>query len=102
MINNIDGFYIAAQIRLIRQVRKGTVLILEGDSDGKVFDRFIDTTSCDIEVAFGKKNVLDALDLLEDEGFPGVVALVDSDFDRILELKSTLVNLCVTDQHDLD
>jgi hypothetical protein len=98
----IDGHYVAAQIRLVRQVHKGTILILEGESDGKVFDRFIDGTLCDIEIAFGKENAIEALDLLEEEGFPGVLAVVDADFDRITKIKYTLENLCMTDLHDLD
>jgi hypothetical protein len=62
----------------------------------------VDRHACDTEVAFGKKNVLDALDLLEDEAFPGVVGVIDADFDRLLGVVYGLENLCVTDQHDLD
>jgi hypothetical protein len=102
MRRHIDGAYVAAQIRLVRQVHKGSVLILEGETDAKVFDRFIDPSSCTVEIAFGKENALEALDLLEEEGFPGVVAVVDADFDRILGTKYHLENLCITDCHDLD
>jgi hypothetical protein len=102
MIGQIDGFYVAAQIRLIRQVHKGTILILEGETDARVFARFIDSNLCDIEIGFGKKNTADALNLLEDEGFPGVVALIDADFDRLLGTTYALESLCVTDFHDLD
>jgi hypothetical protein len=102
MIGHIDGFYVAAQIRLIRQVHKGAVLVVEGEKDARVFEHFIDTNACDIEVAFGKKNVLEALDLLEDEGFLGVAGVVDADFDRVFERTYPLQNLCVTDVHDLD
>lgn len=98
----IDAFYIAAEIRLTRQVHLGTILILEGPGDFKALRRFIDDTLCSIEIAFGKDNVIKALDLLEDEGFPGVIALVDADFDGILEKTYHLENLCVTDFHDLD
>jgi hypothetical protein len=71
MIKAIDGYYVAAQIRMLRQVHKGTVLILEGETDARIFDRFIDLNACRIEIGCGKSNVLEALDLLEDEGFPG-------------------------------
>lgn len=102
MIGQIDGFYIAAQIRLVRQVHKGTILILEGITDARVLGRFIDSSSCDIEIGFGKKNVAQALDELEDEGFPGVVALIDADFDRLHGTTYRLKNLCITDLHDFD
>jgi hypothetical protein len=102
MLKQIDGYYVAAQIRLFRQTHKGPILILEGETDARVFGYFIDSGVCDIEVAFGKKNVVDALDLLEDDGFPGVVAIIDADFDRLLGKEYQLENLCLTDKHDLD
>lgn len=102
MINEIDGYFIAAQIRLTRQVHKGSFLIVEGETDERAFRRFIDSDRCDIEVSFGKPNALQALDLLEDEGFPGVVAIVDADFDRVLGITYPLENLIITDQHDLE
>ncbi len=102
MIKYIDGFHIAAEVRLLRQLHKGAILIVEGGDDAKVFDRFIDTTLCKTQVAFGKTNVLDALDQLEDEGFRGVLAVVDADFDRLLGVSYPLDNLCVTEAHDMD
>jgi hypothetical protein len=102
MIANVDGFYIAAEIRLTRQVHKGSILIVEGQTDEKVLGRFIDLKKCQIQIAFGKKNALEALDYLEDEGFPGIVTLVDADFDRVLGIKYSQENLILTDAHDLD
>jgi hypothetical protein len=102
MLSDVDGYFIAAQIRLARQIHKGTILIVEGETDASVLDRFIDRASCEIEVSQGKANALEALDLLEDEGFAGVVAIVDADFDRLTGKTHQLENLCVTDLHDLD
>jgi hypothetical protein len=102
MLGQIDGFYIAAQVRLIRQVSKKTVLILEGESDGRLFGRFIDNNECQLEIGFGKSNVLEALDLLEDEGVPSVVAIVDADFDRLTGKTYSLDNLFLSDCHDID
>ncbi|MDR3564455.1 MAG: DUF4435 domain-containing protein [Negativicutes bacterium] len=102
MLNQIDGAYVAAEIRMIRQVKECSILIVEGVNDEKIFSRFIDGDKCEIEIAFNKSNALDALDLLEDEGFPGVVAVVDADFDRVLGRSRHLENLCMTETHDLD
>lgn len=76
MIKQIDGAYVAAQVRLVRQVHKGAILILEGETDALIFDELIDKNSCEIEIGFGKSNVVDALDRLEDEGFTGIVAVM--------------------------
>jgi hypothetical protein len=102
MTRDIDGWDIAAQIRLMRQVHKGSFLIVEGETDDKALSRYIDSNACEIEVAFGKQNALQALDLLEEDGFAGVVALVDADFDRLLSNKYPVENLYITDKHDLD
>jgi len=101
MIRQIDAHYIAAEIRLWRQAHKGAILVVEGDDDGKVFERFAHD-ACGIQIGFGKLNVVGALDLLEDEGIPGVVAVVDADFDRLLEVDHALEGLHLTDLHDLD
>jgi hypothetical protein len=102
MIRHIDGAYVAAQVRLIRQVHKGAILIVEGQTDARVFDEFIDKAECEIEIGFGKPNVIDALDRLEDEGFAGVLAIVDADFDRLTQKTYNLDSLYFTDSHDLD
>jgi hypothetical protein len=102
MIEHIDAHYVAAQVRLVRQVHKGSILLLEGPTDSRIFERFIDRQRCDIEVGFGKKNVIGALDILEDDGLPGVLAVVDADFDRVLGVTYKLENLCVTHLHDFD
>src|SRR5260370_21204839 len=67
MTRDIGGWYVAAQVRLMRQLHKGCFLIVEGETDDKALYRFIDSDACQIEISFGKKNALDALDLLEEE-----------------------------------
>ncbi|MGY8634286.1 DUF4435 domain-containing protein [Bradyrhizobium sp. 14AA] len=101
MITQIDAHYVAAQIRLVRQADKRAVLVLEGETDARVFDRLIDHSACDLEIGFGRKNVIGAIDLLEDEGFVGFAGVVDADFDRLIGAKIDLENLFLTDCHDL-
>lgn len=102
MIRQIDGAYIAAQVRLVRQLHRGSILILEGERDAAVFEELVGKDCCDIEIGFGKANVVDALDRLEDEGFPGVVGIIDADFHRLIAKQYHLENLLLTDKHDLD
>jgi hypothetical protein len=102
ILAQVDGPYVAAQVRLVRQVHKGAFLLLEGSDDARFFEGFIERSACQIEIGYGKENVVTALDLLEDEGFAGVVAAVDADFDRVLGRDHPLEGLCKTDYHDLD
>lgn len=87
---------------MLRHSDKRSILLLEGDKDARVFERFIDSSACDIEIGFGKQNVLGALDLLEEEGFQGAIGIIDADFDRLLGATYAIENVCVTDVHDLD
>lgn len=50
----------------------------------------IDNAACDIEIGFGRKNVMEAIDILEDEGFVGVIGVADADFDRLLGVQTAL------------
>ncbi|MCA1381459.1 DUF4435 domain-containing protein [Bradyrhizobium sp. BRP23] len=98
----MDEYDIAQEIRLERQVHKGSFLLLEGDRDIKRFLRFLDPARCSVVNCFGRGNLLGAIAILYDEGFPGVLGLADADFDR---LNSTLVEhegVIYSDGHDFD
>jgi hypothetical protein len=79
----LDAHDIAQELRQERQVHKGSFLLLEGDRDIKRFTKFVDENACSIQNCFGRENLLGAIEILIDEGFPGVLALADADFDRI-------------------
>ena len=102
MKNHLDGSVIAANVQFIRQVHKGAILILEGQTDDKALAKFVNKKLCHVEISFGKRNAIKALRLLKKRGVPGVVALVDADFDRIDKVVNDLDNLNVTDYHDMD
>ena len=79
----LDAHDIAQELRQERQVHKGSFLLLEGDRDIKRFTKFVDENACSIQNCFGRENLLGAIEILIDEGFPGVLALADAAFDRI-------------------
>ena len=58
----------------------GVLLLVEGQGDETVFDRFCAEDECSIVVCLGKKNVLDAVDQLGMSGFVGALGLADRDF----------------------
>jgi len=102
MKNAITPYRIANQIRLRRSAHLGTFLIVEGGSDKRVYERFVDCSKCEFSIAYGKENAVEALHLLEKDHFEGVLAIVDTDF-WILEGKlRSSPNLIWTDYHDLE
>lgn len=93
---------IATEIRLQRAVHKGSFLLLEGDTDVRFLKRLIDVKACAPIACFGKQRTLDALAILVGANFPGVLAVVDSDYDIILERSPAGPNVCLTDHNDLE
>src|SRR5713226_852276 len=77
-------------------------LIVEGETDRKLYETYIDTNKCEITVAVGRDNVKEVLLLLEKDTFPGVLAIVDADFDMLEEKFPATQNLLFTDTHDLE
>ena len=65
--------------------------------------RFTASTSCKIIVAGSKDNVCEVIDVLITDNMPGVLGLVDADFDRATELDRTKSSSIVSPEyHDLE
>jgi hypothetical protein len=99
---HLDEHDIAQEIRLERKVHKGSFLLLEGTTDIKRFDRFVDGHKCSLINCYGRDNAIGAVEILYDEGFLGAVAVVDADFDRVLGGLSDHEGLVYSEAHDLD
>lgn len=81
-----------------------TCLIVEGDSDARVYSNFVDETKCFLVIAHGKAIAIASLTLLERDGRfgGGVLAIVDADFDLLMSVHPPSDNLLLTDTHDLE
>ena len=100
MIDFVDGEQIAAEIKMMRAGFPGTVFIVEGETDQRLLERFINKEACEILCAHGKENVLCAVQVLNRESFTGALGFVDADFDRIDNELPTLSNVVVCDYAD--
>jgi hypothetical protein len=85
-----------------RQVHKGSFLLLEGVTDHKRFRRIVDTQRCCVVICYGKANVIDAVDRLCEDGFLGIIGLIDADFDRILGTLTDHEGIIASATHDFD
>ena len=99
--DEIDPGTIAAEVLMLRAASNNTILILEGPSDEKVFINFIDTSLCEIVIAHGKYNAVEALNLLKGRSLTGLLCIVDEDFDQLFG-KPSRANVLRTDDHDLE
>ena len=77
-------------------------LIVEGDTDRRLYRTFVDEARCNINVAYSKSTVLEVLSILEQNNFPGILVIVDADFDALAGKYPTSPNIVFTDTHDLE
>ncbi len=102
MKQHLTAYDIANDVRLSRTLHKGTFLVLEGDTDARVYGRFICEKDCMVIPAHGKDNAIGALEILESDGFDGILTIVDADFWHLENIKPNSENLLLTDTHDLE
>ena len=79
----------------------GSFLIVEGRDDRLFMVRFVALETCEIRVAYGKQNVCDVIDILDEDLFSGALGLIDADFDRIEGISSRSQNIVMPECHDL-
>ena len=97
------GDTIANEVLLIYDQYNGPVLLLEGDNDVRFFHRFVKDTEMPIIPAWGKENVLDAVEILESDGnLQGFLGIVDADFGHVDGSLPVSRNIVVTDDHDVE
>lgn len=88
---------------MTRSQHRGSFVLVEGSStDMRVFDRLFDQDCCQLMPAHGKPNVLGATAILEADGFPGVLGIVDADRSRISGDLPPSANILFTDGCDLE
>jgi hypothetical protein len=87
---------------MLRTAFGGSFLIVEGDTDKRVFQNFVVTDECQIKISYNKDNAVKTLEILNaDANFEGAITIVDADFEH-LEQSKTTSNLFKTDFHDLE
>lgn len=102
MENETNGAVIANRVRMIRDNYFGVVLIVEGPDDSRIFSLLVSRQDCQIVIAYGKKNALDAAKILADEKDLLTIAIIDADFRRIENSTELFSNVFVTDYHDIE
>jgi hypothetical protein len=92
----------ANELRMRRSTHQGTFLIVEGDSDAKCYRQLIDTSCCQLVIARNRNMAISVLKILQAPVVPGVIAIVDKDFDELNGTLPEIPNLFFTDTHDLE
>lgn len=94
----------ANAIRLERGSFPGVFLLVEGSTDKLFYSNLVNEKQCRIVVTIAgssrKKRAIEVLTVLEKSDFPGILAIVDADFDHLESIVYTNQNLFLTDTHD--
>jgi len=91
---------VANTVRMLRAGgNNGAIVLVEGDDDARWLRKFL-STRCRLLPAFGKALAIEAL--REVEALGGILAVVDADFDHLLERALPSANVLRTDAHDVE
>lgn len=93
----------ANNISLQRQNHKGSILLVEGDTDSRLFEKLLDNEKCKIEAIGPKDDVLQVVKILEErENLSGFFAIVDADFEHIEGYEVVSPNLLRTETYNIE
>lgn len=93
---------IASSIKMLRTTFAGSFLLVEGDTDARLFRRFVDLTRCFIQNCYNRENVLKVISIVERDTFPGCLGIVDKDFGGMLSEKIESQNIIVLNVNDME
>jgi len=99
---NLNAHTIANTVRMTRSQHDGSFILVEGDSDIRVYRRFVNQQECLLILAHNKDNAIGALAILEEDNFTGILSIVDSDCWNLETAYPSSPNLFLTDTHDLE
>ncbi len=102
MLESVTGVDVANEVTMSRSAFSGTILLVEGSQDIRCFERFVDEQKCKIIPTRGKSNAIEAIDILEQIGLEGFLAIVDADFWHMDDVPNPSTNILLTDVHDLE
>lgn len=98
----IDSDDLAGEVRMSRSLDPRAVLIVEGATDARFFDRFVDHENCYVLAAHDRQRAVGVLRVLNALPVSGILAIVDADFGRITGALENDPNLLFCDGHDLE
>ena len=93
---------LANEIRMLRSLHSGAILLVEGRDDRLFMERFTSRDNCMIVPARGKANVRETIAIVEADNVPGVLGMVDADLERVLGGPADSTNIIMPDCHDLE
>lgn len=80
----------------------GTYILVEGNNDYTLYRKFINNDLCEVQIAFGKHNIIDVIEILNQRGYSNSIGILDSDFGNIGTKPEHSNDIFYTDTHDIE
>ena len=80
---------------------KHATVLVEGETDVLLYEKFLDTTICRLYPLQGKEKVKDIINLISKDGIERICAIIDADLDHITGAEY-INNIFITDGHDAE
>ncbi len=93
---------IVNSITMQRSQYRGAFLVVEGDTDRRFYQNFVNRAECQIVIAHDKEKAINVMGILDQANFVGVLAIIDADFWVLEGRELSCPNLFMTDTHDLE
>lgn len=91
---------IANTVMMLKTAFKGTVVVVEGITDRRLYGKFFDPDNTEVVIAHSKDNVGSAVKIVFNErGYRSVIGIIDADLDYLLDKKRS-APLFTTDTRD--
>lgn len=102
MLEHINQHTVANDVRMRAITFPGGFVLVEGRSDQKLYVKFVDPARTQVLLCISRDRVVDAIRILNDDGFALACGIIDADFDRIEGRPAPFVNVFFTDAHDAE
>jgi hypothetical protein len=103
MFEELTPDALAAEVLFLRaQAPHSSIVLMEGDSDVRLFEHLLDIDISNFVNCFGRENVHLAMGIVEGAQISGVLAIMDADFARILNITYSSPNIVLSDYHDFE
>lgn len=93
---------VVSEMLMCRTAFRGSLFVLEGDSDSKFFSRRVVKTHSQIVIAGGKTTVCGAVLRAYHIGQTGILGAIDDDYDSIFGLPIPSADIVRTDARDIE
>jgi Protein of unknown function (DUF4435) len=102
IVDEIDGSTIAGEIAALQADSRKAILVVEGSSDERFFNSFIDHAACSIVISAGWENAIDGLMIVRNTGRVGVLVVLDLDYRAVLGTVQADPDIIFTAEHDIE